>query len=502
MRRKIKSVMLLSYIICIIMTTFSACSSEEIIDDLIPVETILEKGMIKLTNNVGEWDVNVIYEKDGYIFLKENDEAVESLYLQFMSPLNDYDCCILADKTNYLPEVLSFPDETYYFDNLGDTIVVSLSTEETFEVLDTIPFEISGYNSFSKSQKALTTITYLNRDDKIQKVVKALNAILNAGENYTSSQVKRLKKALDNISMFYYYENVEDIIDELDLCRQEYGEEGDSIIYCFSQYATKAKIKTFNSARYGVTTKTRMGAEVYCNSAIVSGRIFCANRQVSEKGKWGIIYAKDRHDLNFESENAQIVYATEKDFNVELRNLDMNTTYYYATFYKFNSKDHGDLYHHYGPKDAEYYVDSWPNSFKTVEPVVEIVSISNYEPVVFDELPEYDPITGQYTGGYYVGCTIYPKIRAKTEGIKYALGYTYELQGSVPFVHDVGYMLEDEESIYSEWVIKDKWSADLKLSGNTKLRFVIYIKTSTGIIGIPSEWIPVHYSYSSGVSRL
>lgn len=484
---KIKSVMLLSYIICtIIMTTFSACSSEEIIDGLIPVETVLEKGMIKLTDNVGEWDVNVIYEKDGYIFLKENDEAVGSLYLQFMSPLNDYDCCILANKTNYLPEVLSFSDETYYFDNLGDTIVVSLSTEESFEVLDTIPFEISANNSFSKSQKALTIITYLNRDDKIQKVVKALDAILDAGENYTSLQVKRLKKALDNISMFYYYENVEDIIDELDLCRQEYDEEGDSIIYCFSQYATNAKIKTFNSARYGVTTKTRMGAEVYCNSAIVSGRIFCSNRQVSEKGKWGIIYAKDRHDLNFESENAQIVYATEKDFYVELRNLDMNTTYYYATFYKFNSKDHGDLYHHYGPKDAEYYVDSWPNSFKTVGPVVEITSISNEYPVLVDEDL----------------CCIYLKIKIKPKGIKYALGCSYELQNSVPFYYSNDASLLEEECVYSEWVIGDKWFANSIFSGDTKLRVIIYVKTSTGVTGISSEWIPVHYSYSSGVSRL
>ena len=190
---------------CIIMvTTFWACSSATDEDmDLIPVEVVLEEGMIKLMNGIGDWDANVIYEKDGYVFFKENHEAIDNLYLQFMSPKNDYNCCILADKSDYLPEVLHFSDETYYFENLGDTIVVSLSTEEKYEVLDSIPFEISYSNSYSKAVGTFTTITYLNRDDKIQKVVRALDAILEAGESYTSSQVKRLKRALDNISMFY-----------------------------------------------------------------------------------------------------------------------------------------------------------------------------------------------------------------------------------------------------------------------------------------------------------
>ena len=44
-------------------------------------------------------------------------------------------------------------------------------------------------------------------------------------------------------------ENVEEIIDDLDLCRQTYGEKGDSVIYCISQYATNAKLHTFDSAR-------------------------------------------------------------------------------------------------------------------------------------------------------------------------------------------------------------------------------------------------------------
>lgn len=474
----------------IMVIAFWACSSVEDEDlNLIPVEVALEEGLIKLTNGIGDWDANVIYEKDGYVFFKENHEAIDNLYLQFMSPKNDYNCCILADKSDYLPEVLCFSDETYYFENLGDTIVVSLSTEEKYEVLDSIPFEISYSNSYSKAVETFTTITYLNSDDKIQKVVRALDAILEAGESYTSSQVKRLKGALDNISMFYYYENVEEIINELDLCRQEYGEKGDSVIYCFSQYATKVKIQEFDSAIYGVTTKTRMGAEVSCNSAIVSGRIFCPNSQVSEKGQWGIIYAKDREDLNFESENAYIVYATEKDFTVELRNLDLNTTYYFATFYKFNSRDHGSLYHHYGPKDAEYYVDSWPNSFKTVEPIVEITSISNAEPVWLD-------VVG--------GCIIYPKIKMNFKGIKYVLGYSYEFQKSVPFYYSYvdGPYLFDEERLISEYEnpICDKWSANSKISGYNKLRTVIYVKTSMGIASVVSEWIPVHYSYASGVS--
>ena len=495
-----KNVMLFPFIVCIMFVTiFTACSSDEDIHS-IPVSTILKDGMIKLTNDVGEWDANVIYEEDGYMFFKEKDEAVDNLYLQFKSPMGDYDCCVLANKSNFLPEILCFSDETYYFDNWGDTLVVSMATENKFEVLDSVSFEISGYKFFSKSGNKHLIINYLNRDDKILKVVRALDAILGASENYTSSQLNRLKKALNNISMFHYYENVEEIVDGLDLCRQEYGEKGDSVIYCFSQYATSAKVSTFNSARFAVTVQTRMGASVYCNSAVVSGRIFCPNDQVSEKGTWGIIYAKEPNDLRFESENANVEYATEMDFTVELRNLEANTTYYYATFYKFNTEDHGDLFHHFGRKDAEYYVGSWPNSFTTLDPIVKVVSITNNEPVSFNEGQYQDWYTGELYG-HYIHCTIYPKIVVKLEGIKKVIGYSVEFQNSVPFSHSYenGPYPRDEE-FYWDGLIGDKWSADQKISGNNKLRVIVYIKEGMEVREIRSEWKAIHYSYLTGVS--
>ncbi len=497
-----KKVMLFRLFVYLILSTIIfACSTEKEIY-LIPVETILKDGMIKLTDNIGEWDSNIIYEKGGYMFFKENDESVDDLYLQFMSPTGDYDCCIFANKSNYLPEILYFSDETYYFDNIGDTLVVSFATENKYEILDSIPFEITGYNCYSRSENNFLTITYLNRDDKVQKVVRALDAILEKGENYTSSQVKRLKTALDNISNFYYYENVEEIIDDLDLCRQTYGEKGDSVIYCISQYATNAKLHTFDSARFGVTTKTSMGAEVYCNTAVVSGRIFCPNDQVKEKGKWGIIYSKDYHDLNFDSENAFVVYADNMDFSVELCNLDCNTTYYYATFYRFNSSDHGDLFHHYGTKDAEYYVDSWPNSFKTLNPSVKVVSITNNEPVLFEEGQYQDWYTGELYG-HYIHCTIYPKIVVQLDGIKNIIGYSIEFKHNVPFHHSYidGPYLYEEEWLWDGF-IEDKWSADNKISGNNNLRVIVYVKEGMGVREIRSEWKSIHYSYLTGVSLI
>lgn len=342
-----------------------SCGDEDVVQEPAKSETT-GKGLIRLTENIGEWDEAVIYAQDGYVLYKDEiiDDSIKKAYVQIQSPNSKYDCAIYADANSSLPEMLIFDDEIYNFYNEGDSIIyVSLSNKDGVESLDTIHF------TFSNATRGwhATTITYLNRDDKVKKVIKALDSILNAGSNYTSSQINQLKKALDDISIFYYYENVEQILDSLDLCRDTYGDTGDSIIYCFSQYATKVKIKKYDPIKYSLSIVTLRAKNIKTHSAKIKGQLNCLSENFRKYGKWGVVYSRDHYNLSLEKKEG-IVYAdttSEKNFVLKISSLLSNTTYYYKVFYKFNSEEHGDIRFNYGDPEAESYVDPWYMSFTT-----------------------------------------------------------------------------------------------------------------------------------------
>lgn len=363
---------------------FTSCSNDDEFrlnsEDESFLSSVLKKNLIKFTEGIGDWETAVIYEEDGYILYKEEkiNETKTVDYYQIESPDGDYDCAILADQETSIPLMLIMGKEQYNFIRKGsDKLYISRSTEEGSELIDSLQYSINNEGTASRGGFKFTTIEYINRDDKVKKVVKALDAILSAGDNYTSHQIKELKKALDNISIFWYYENVEEIIDELDLCREQYGETGNDVIFCFTQYAEEAKVHTLTTVRSGINVKTGISPlKETENSAIVYGEVGCPDDQFYTLGRWGIIYSRNK---NLSMDNYEgIVYATKgnfedvswsgKDnFRVTLNNLKPNTTYYYAAFYQFNSSDHGDLYISYGDKKAESYADIGisPNEFTT-----------------------------------------------------------------------------------------------------------------------------------------
>lgn len=347
---------------------------------------ILNENLIKFTEGIGEWDAAVIYDEEGYFLYKEEkiDETKTVDYYQIESPEGDYDCAIFADQETSIPEMLIMGKETYNFIRKGnDKLYISRSTEEGCELIDSLQYSINNEGTASRGGFTFTTIQYINRDDKVKKVVKALDAILSAGDNYTSYQIEQLKKALDKISIFWYYENVEEIIEELDLCRQEYGETGEDVIWCFTQYASRKKIITYDPSKNGISVETdNSHRNVTTSSANVGGKVSCPSDKFRTLGKWGIIYSRNR---NLSLDNCEgMVYAPNRIpesalsshaeyFRVTLNNLKPNTTYYYAAFYIFNSSDHGDLYMGMGDRNAESYVHIGisPNEFTTKKEVEE-----------------------------------------------------------------------------------------------------------------------------------
>lgn len=471
--------------------SFQSCDSDNDSDDM-KVENVLKDGLIKITKNIGEWDEGIVFDKDGFIVTKNPSAGESSLYMQIMNPEDDFDCAITSDDTSCIPTSLSFPDRTYYFDNVGDSVIVlSKSSADGIEYVDSIPVQIQGVSKSGSSSK-FTTISFVNRDDKVHKVVKALDAILEAGDGYTTSQLRTLKKNLDKISPFYYYENVESILDKLDLCRTE-NEETNDIIYCFTQYATKVKIVTYDPIKYAISVRTeRTATEVFGTSAVVGGGIYCASDHFKEKGEWGIILSKNPSNLSLDNFE-RCVYATEKNFRVEFDNLEPNTTYYYKTFYKYkNSNDHGDLVFSYGNKNADSYVDAdfFKGEFTTGNPGIKVLSVYN----LFS--PYFDPVVS--------GGIIYPALKLEWKDVKYFYGSTSIFKNEPEFYYSG--KGETPSYIYinelSEWDYNwtDKWNFDTWTVGTNSFKLRIYI-TSRGNY-IETEWIDFRYDWTNGITLI
>lgn len=334
--------------------------------NLMSVTEALKNGMIKITKNIGDWDAAVLYAEDGYIMYKNEviDDTRNMDYIQIQSPDADYDCAIFANSDNSLPELMAIGDEQFFFYNDGDSIIsISHTAKDGVEQVDSIPYVIA-MDSRSLGQ---ATITYKNSDDKVQKAIKSLNAILQR-TSYASDKFEKLKKALDEIAKRDYHVNSASVVDSIDLCKKFYDEQGDSVVYCVAAAADKDKVK-YRDVKYSISVETRRPVNVEAHSAVVVGRISCVSENFRKLGTWGVIYSTDRHNLSLEH-NEGIVYAnsnSNKEFRITLSELKASTTYYYKAFYKFNSKNHGDLRFSYGNPDAESYVDNWDRSFTTKE---------------------------------------------------------------------------------------------------------------------------------------
>lgn len=454
----------------------------------IKIEDILKDGLIKLTDNIGDWDEGIVYDNDGFIVVKNPDANEKNLYVQIMNESDDLECVILSNPTTFIPTSLIFENNIYNFDNVGDSIIVlSKHSDKGIEYIDSINVQIESIAN--RTSNTATTITFLNRDDKVHKVIKALDAILGAGEGYSSSQLKVLKKNLDKISPFYYYENIESIIDELDLCRTENTATND-IIYCFTQYAKKVKIIIYDPIKYGISVRTeRTATDVYGTTAIVGGGIYCASDHYKDKGEWGIILSKNPTNLSLDNYEIKEL-ANTKNFRIELFDLEPNTTYYFKTFYKYiNPKDHGDLFFSYGPKDADSYVDDdfFRGEFTTGNPQVKVLKLYNHSQ------PWYD---NNYEGG-----VLYPTFNLNWDGIKYIYGIKYIFKSDPEFYYgDNDHYIYKEKQLLSDWnyIMYEKWTFNVRTNGSNAVKFRIYIDSKLNYI--ETNWTEFDYDWINGVT--
>ena len=236
------------FFVAVLLSVMGLVSCDEVSDNedkqgenLLSVSEVLKDGMIKITKHIGDWDAAVLYAEDGYIMYKNEviDDTRNMDYIQIQSPDADYDCAIFANSDNSLPELMAIGDEQFFFYNDGDSIIsISHTATDGVEQVDSIPYTIA-MDSRSQGQ---ATITYKNSDDEVQRAIKSLNTILQR-TSYASDKFEKLKKALNEIVKRDYHINSTNVVDSIDLCKDFYDEQGDSVVYCFAATADKDKVK-------------------------------------------------------------------------------------------------------------------------------------------------------------------------------------------------------------------------------------------------------------------
>lgn len=350
---------------------FASCDSKDDNESSVndKINDIVKLGMLKIDKGVGNWDFGIICDAESYLLYEQNEDDDIFDYISISSAEEDVDCGIFVNPADGLPGVVSFDDETFLFDNIGDSILeVSKMGVEDIEYLGSIPISYDNGPDYSRG-KASVLITYEPDKDMAKRAAGLLWSIIDNGGTYNSSNIEHLKRVLNKIFLMRYYDDVESVLDELELCAERYKTDNDvdSLVYCFASNAEKSKIRYHDPVKYGLSLRFENAYNIKSNSANISGRVFCASNHFDSLGKYGIVYSKSPNDFDL-SDESKLVYARGNhngNFSVRLSNLEPNTTYYYKAFYKFDSGNHGDIVFSYGPQKAASYMTSSTKSFVT-----------------------------------------------------------------------------------------------------------------------------------------
>lgn len=354
---------------------FASCDSKDDNESSVndKINDIVKLGMLKIDKGVGNWDFGIICDAESYLLYEQNEDDDIFDYMSISSVEEDVDCGIFVNPADALPGVVSFDDETFLFDNIGDSILeVSKMGVEDVEYLSSIPISYDNGTDYSRG-KASVLITYEPDKDMAKRAAGLLWSIIDNGGTYNSSNLEHLKKVLNKIFLMRYYDDVESVLDELELCAERYKTDNDvdSLVYCFASNAEKSKIRYHDPVKYGLSLRFENAYNIKSNSANISGRVFCASNHFDSLGKYGIVYSKSPNDFDL-SDESKLAYARGNhngNFSVRLSNLEPNTTYYYKAFYKFDSGNHGDIVFSYGPQKAASYMTSKTGSFTTKDGV-------------------------------------------------------------------------------------------------------------------------------------
>ncbi len=307
-------------------------------------------GAYSATENIGIWDESVL-TPSGYLSYSKGITNIESLgsnhdadsenMLFFMSNDGQRYALIAVSKQSHLPMQIITQESKLKFDlcYLSDGVIeVSSENEAGVALFKTINFNredienqlnAKGYSSALMSAVFTTAMLC----DGTLEDIPGLGTIIND-----------FKQIVD---LPYYPISASSITPIVDSRTNAY-----LYISMMTNWASELSVDLGQNIVLWTGEST---FKVGGSSATLSGAVLCFSDQYQTMGTYGIVVDKSPENLTIDK--ADFVLQAKSNgqdhgFEVDVRGLDKQSTYYYRTYYRFNSDNHGNLHFKYPPADA------------------------------------------------------------------------------------------------------------------------------------------------------
>ena len=262
---------------------------------------------------------------------------------------------LLSSKEDHMPSQLVTETSVVYFSFPNDTILELLYDDGTaVQLVDSIPY----------TKEEVQEYTSQHEGDVFKSALAVTGKLLKKNthrEAFGTSKVVSYGDVFESVCKAKYTED-----DEL-LNSVKKSESGN---YEFAEtiddwYEDEIEEKVCNIITLWTGQATfKVGGSSYT----LCGTIWCPSNVFNDYGTYGILCDTVEANLtlgNAEYEGVGLQEGDAVSYSVDFYGLKPNKTYYYRSYYKFNSSDHGGIVPKYGNVDDEVIYDPTVKSFTT-----------------------------------------------------------------------------------------------------------------------------------------
>lgn len=323
-------------------------------------------GVIALTSQIGEWDKGYVTPFGYFCYDKNLGDTKDGRYgaLSFMSQDEKDYACLVANTSDNRPTQLITTRGNLYFSFPNDSILELLYDNGVkMEMVDSIPY----------TRALLPGLQDALKNDALKGVLA--NAALLLKRNKGNISNPRLSELIPTLADIF--EKVKELsyIKDDDYLEKLPKDSDGNYQFAINQRNwfgnnVNTLVKNVLSLWTGKAT-----FKVGGSSCTLAASVFCSSDSYNDYGKYGIVCDTDPAKLKVgESEYEGFGYQgkDEVSYEVDFRGFKPNTTYYYTSFYQFNSSDHGGLVAKYGDSNADVIYDTTVKSFTTGDNILTV----------------------------------------------------------------------------------------------------------------------------------
>lgn len=323
-----------------------SCDEKEVLDKIEQqqVSTLNVTQVYRLSDSIGDWDFAYVAPEGFYCY--QEDYAMEKKtrasvadtsslsVLTWQSPDGKLHATFTMDKETKLPVKLVTDNDIFNFVFLNDSILelVHQTKDGSSSMSDSI---------FYNRTLLIQTITAAYTSSLQQFAAYAKELLKNAMSRYPEA-----KTICDMVARLVEYDIVDVAPDseEFNNLQLPVSEDGD---YMFAVQADNWVEDNVITEFYKISLWTGNAKfKVGGSSGSLDGSVICDASGFNQYGTYGILVDQDPAKLLLgvaEYNEVGLQADDETSFEVNFRGFLPNTTYYYTTYFKFNTSDHGSF---------------------------------------------------------------------------------------------------------------------------------------------------------------